>query len=69
MATKSLALWEEFTADIGEQTGFSRCGLLYVSNDEAPLNSASTATVASVAHNGSYCNPQSESGRSERRPT
>ena len=37
MATKSLDLWEEFTADTGEQTGFSRCGLLYLSNDEAEI--------------------------------
>src|SRR5690348_9974565 len=37
MATKSLELWERFTADTGEQTGFRRCGLLYLSNDEREL--------------------------------
>ncbi len=37
MATKSLDLWEEFAADSGEETGFSRCGLLYLSDDEAEL--------------------------------
>ena len=37
MATKSLELWEHFTADTGEQTGFRRCGLLYLSNDESEL--------------------------------
>lgn len=37
MATKSLDLWEEFTAETGEQTGFSRCGLLYLSDNEAEL--------------------------------
>jgi glycine/D-amino acid oxidase-like deaminating enzyme len=37
LATKSLALWEQFTADTGEQTGFKRCGLFYVSNDETEL--------------------------------
>jgi glycine/D-amino acid oxidase-like deaminating enzyme len=37
MATKSLALWEQFTADSGEQTGFRRCGLLYLSNDDEEL--------------------------------
>src|SRR6476659_7435302 len=25
MATKSLALWEQFTAESGEETGFRRC--------------------------------------------
>lgn len=34
MATKSLELWEQFAADTGEDTGFRRCGLLYLSNDE-----------------------------------
>lgn len=37
LSTKSLALWEEMTADIGEDLGFSRCGLLYLSNDEAEI--------------------------------
>jgi glycine/D-amino acid oxidase-like deaminating enzyme len=37
MATKSLELWERFTVDTGEQTGFRRCGLLYLSNDDAEL--------------------------------
>jgi len=37
MATKSLDLWERFAAEAGEDTGFRRCGLLYLSNDEAEL--------------------------------
>jgi glycine/D-amino acid oxidase-like deaminating enzyme len=37
MATRSLELWERFAADSGEDTGFSRCGLFYLSNDEAEL--------------------------------
>jgi glycine/D-amino acid oxidase-like deaminating enzyme len=37
MATKSIDLWERFSADSGEQTGFRRCGLFYVSNDEEEL--------------------------------
>ncbi|RMU94372.1 NAD(P)/FAD-dependent oxidoreductase [Pseudomonas coronafaciens] len=37
MATKSLDLWEQFAADTGEHTGFTRCGLLYLSNNEAEL--------------------------------
>jgi len=38
MATKSLELWEQFAADTGEDTGFRRCGLFYLSNDEAELS-------------------------------
>jgi glycine/D-amino acid oxidase-like deaminating enzyme len=37
MATRSLELWEQFAADSGEDTGFSRCGLLYLSDDEAQI--------------------------------
>jgi glycine/D-amino acid oxidase-like deaminating enzyme len=37
MATKSLDLWERFTAETGEDTGFRRCGLLYLSNSEEEL--------------------------------
>jgi glycine/D-amino acid oxidase-like deaminating enzyme len=38
MATRSLDLWEQFAADSGEDTGFRRCGLFYLSNDEAELS-------------------------------
>src|SRR6476661_558055 len=37
MATKSLDLWERFAAETGENTGFRRCGLLYLSNDDEEL--------------------------------
>jgi len=37
MATKSLDLWEQFTAESGELTGFQRCGLLYLSNNDKEL--------------------------------
>lgn len=37
LSTRSLALWEEMAADIGDSLGFSRCGLLYLSNDEAEI--------------------------------
>jgi glycine/D-amino acid oxidase-like deaminating enzyme len=37
MATRSLDLWERFAFESGEDSGFSRCGLLYLSNDEAEL--------------------------------
>ncbi len=37
IATKSLELWEQFATETGEDTGFRRCGLLYLSNDEAEL--------------------------------
>ena len=38
IASKSLDLWERFAAETGEDTGFHRCGLLYLSNDEAELS-------------------------------
>ncbi len=34
MASRSLELWERFAEETGEDTGFRRCGLLYLSNDE-----------------------------------
>ncbi|MBC8022886.1 MAG: FAD-binding oxidoreductase [Burkholderiales bacterium] len=37
IATKSLELWEQFGAESGLNTGFRRCGLLYLSNDEAEI--------------------------------
>ncbi len=37
MATTSLALWDAMAGEIGESLGFRRCGLLYLSNDEAEL--------------------------------
>ncbi|MDA0570069.1 NAD(P)/FAD-dependent oxidoreductase [Burkholderia gladioli] len=37
MASKSLDLWERFALESGEDPGFHRCGLLYLSNDEAEL--------------------------------
>lgn len=37
MATHSLALWDAMAKEIGPGLGFRRCGLLYLSNDEAEL--------------------------------
>jgi len=37
IATKSLDLWEAFSKESNESTGFRRCGLFYLSNDEAEL--------------------------------
>ena len=37
MATKSLDLWESFAAETGENTGFRRCGLLYLSDSQEEL--------------------------------
>jgi len=37
MATKSLALWDRLAEDIGADPGFRRCGLLYLSNNEAEI--------------------------------
>ncbi|WP_186394875.1 FAD-binding oxidoreductase [Stappia sp. TSB10GB4] len=37
LSTRSLDLWEAMAADIGNSLGFSRCGLLYLSNDPVEL--------------------------------
>ena len=37
IATRSLDLWERVAQETGEDTGFRRCGLLYLSNDENEL--------------------------------
>ncbi|MGK9263902.1 FAD-binding oxidoreductase [Sinorhizobium meliloti] len=37
LSTKSLNLWDRFAAETGEDTGFRRCGLLYLSNNEKEL--------------------------------
>ncbi len=37
VATRSLALWDAMAAEIGEDTGFRRCGLTYLSDDPAQL--------------------------------
>ena len=37
MATRSLDLWEAMAGEIGEDVGFRRTGLLYLSNDEAEI--------------------------------
>lgn len=37
LSTASLALWEEMAADIGEDLGFRRCGLLYLSDDPVEI--------------------------------
>ena len=38
LATKALILWDRFAKEIGEDVGFRRCGLLYLSNNETELN-------------------------------
>jgi glycine/D-amino acid oxidase-like deaminating enzyme len=38
MAMKSLSLWEQFAAESGQDTGFNRHGLLYLSDDEAQIS-------------------------------
>lgn len=37
MATKSLDLWDKIAEETGEDPGFKRCGLLYLSQDEAEI--------------------------------
>ena len=38
LATKALDLWEQFGVESGEETGFRRCGLFYVSNDASEID-------------------------------
>lgn len=38
LSTQSLMLWEDMAADLGDDMGFSRCGLLYLSNDEKEID-------------------------------
>jgi glycine/D-amino acid oxidase-like deaminating enzyme len=38
LATKALDLWEQFGIESGEDTGFRRCGLFYVSNDASEID-------------------------------
>ncbi|WP_128255275.1 NAD(P)/FAD-dependent oxidoreductase [Falsirhodobacter deserti] len=42
LSTRSLALWENIAADLGEDTGFRRCGLLYLSDNEAEIEGWAT---------------------------
>ena len=37
MATKALGLWDKFRQELGADLGFRRCGLLYLSNDDAEI--------------------------------
>ncbi|MBT9292969.1 NAD(P)/FAD-dependent oxidoreductase [Prosthecodimorpha staleyi] len=37
LATRSLELWDRLAGEIGADLGFSRCGLLYLSDDEAEI--------------------------------
>src|SRR5580765_7626799 len=37
LATKSLELWDRFSAEGGEDTGFQRCGLFYLSDSQQQL--------------------------------
>jgi glycine/D-amino acid oxidase-like deaminating enzyme len=37
IAMESLALWQQLAGELGEDVGFTRCGLLYLSDDEAEI--------------------------------
>ncbi len=55
MATKALALWDQLRQELGHDTGFRRCGLLYLSNDEAEIETWSNwcrfaATYGVISH-------------------
>ena len=39
ISIESMALWDRLAAEIGEDVGFQRCGLLYLSDDEAEIES------------------------------
>lgn len=59
MATRSLALWDDLARLTGEDAGFKRCGLLYLSDDEAEIagwakwvDFARTVGVASTVLDG-----------------
>ncbi len=74
MATKALDLWDQFAEEIGEDVGFRRCGLLYLSNNEAELEGwanwcrfAGTQDVVSLALGGKEATERGEAtGRSWR---
>jgi glycine/D-amino acid oxidase-like deaminating enzyme len=38
IAMESMTLWERLAGEIGEDAGFRRCGLLYLSDDEAEID-------------------------------
>ena len=72
MATKSLDLWEHFAVETGENTGFRRCGLLYLSDSEQELATWArwrdfARTVGVTTHMLSAAEA-SERGRVTRRP-
>lgn len=37
ISIESMALWDRLAGEIGEDVGFQRCGLLYLSDDEAEI--------------------------------
>ncbi len=37
LAIRSMELWDDFAAEIGEDPGFRRCGLVYTANDAAQI--------------------------------
>ncbi len=55
MSTRSLALWDNLAEEIGEDVGFRRCGLLYLSDKDAEIEAWSSwcrfaATQDVVSH-------------------
>jgi glycine/D-amino acid oxidase-like deaminating enzyme len=42
MATQALGLWDRFRQELGADLGFRRCGLLYLSQDEAEIETWAT---------------------------
>jgi glycine/D-amino acid oxidase-like deaminating enzyme len=72
IASKSLDLWQQFSAETGEDTGFHRCGLLYLSNDEAEISRWASwrdfAKTAGVTSQMLSSREASDRGRATGRP-
>ena len=65
MATKALELWGNFASELGEDVGFRRCGLLYLSNDQTEIDTwASWCRFA--AEQGVTSHPLSAKAANER---
>lgn len=50
IVTESLALWEALPAEIGEDIGFTRCGVLYLAEHDAELEGFETFYTIARAH-------------------
>ncbi|MEM9270525.1 MAG: FAD-dependent oxidoreductase, partial [Pseudomonadota bacterium] len=65
MATQALALWDKFRQELGQDIGFRRCGLFYLSDDEAELD-IWTAWTRMAAEHGVVSHPLDAKSATER---